>query len=108
MRKLRRTPVDLKSRAYCAPLRAHALVLRDLLAADTRVVLLGSIATGKYVDVLRPVFGDRLVFPREFVGAGDMRRGALMLRAARAGEELEYASLDIPRSLARKVSKIKG
>jgi len=109
MRKLRRTPVDLKSRAYCAPLRGHALELQSVLAPlapETKVVLLGSIATGKYVDVLLPVFGDRLIFPRDFVGAGDMRRGALLLRAARAGEELEYATLDIPRSLAAR--RVKG
>ena len=51
---------------------------------------MGSIATGKYVDVLERVFGERLLFPAEFVGRGDMSRGGMMLRAARAGEELEY------------------
>jgi hypothetical protein len=54
------------------------------------VVLLGSIATGKYVDTLLPVLGERLLFPREFIGRGDMSRGGLMLRAAKLGEELEY------------------
>jgi hypothetical protein len=39
------------------------------------------------------LFGDRLVFPREFIGRGDMSRGGLMLRAVRAGVELEYASI---------------
>jgi hypothetical protein len=57
---------------------------------DLRVVLLGSISTGKYVDVLLEVFGERLHFPTEFVGRGDMSRGGLMLRAARSGEELSY------------------
>jgi hypothetical protein len=102
MKKLRRTPVDLKSRAYCAPLRAHALDLAGLIDGSTRVILLGSIATGKYVDVLWPVFGDRLLFPRAFVGTGDMARGGIMLRAARDGRELEYATLDIPRSRVKR------
>jgi hypothetical protein len=52
--------------------------------------LLGSVATGKYVDVLLGAFGERLLFPPEFVGRGDMSRGALLLRAAEAGTELTY------------------
>ena len=58
--------------------------------AETSVVLLGSVATGKYVDVLLGIFGERLLFPSQFVGRGDMSRGALLLRAAREGTELEY------------------
>jgi hypothetical protein len=57
---------------------------------DLEVVLLGSIATGKYVDVLLEIMGPRLLFPTDFVGRGDMSRGALMLRAARKGSELSY------------------
>jgi hypothetical protein len=57
---------------------------------DVDVVLLGSIATGKYVDVLLEIMGTRLLFPTDFVGRGDMSRGALMLRAARKGSELSY------------------
>jgi hypothetical protein len=53
-------------------------------------VLLGSVATGKYVDVLLEFMGERLLFPREFVGRGDMSRGALLLRAVREGKELAY------------------
>ena len=101
MRKLRRTQVDLASRVYSRPLRDHAAALRDSLPAETRVVLLGSIATGKYVDLLEPVFGRRLVFPSAFVGAGNMQRGALLLRAVRAGEELAYTTLDTPRHRRR-------
>jgi hypothetical protein len=80
--------VDIRSDqpAYRAPLQ------RDLsrLSPDLEVVLLGSIATGKYVDVLLEVIGERLLFPIEFVGRGDMSRGALLLRAAREGKELAY------------------
>ena len=73
------------------PLRRDAEALAETLADPTdRVVLLGSIATGKYTAALIEVFGDRLVFPADFVGRGDMSRGGLMLRRASLGEELAY------------------
>jgi len=53
-------------------------------APDDEVVLLGSIATPKYLAILEPIFGDRLRVPRDFIGRGDMSRGALLLRAVRA------------------------
>jgi len=56
-------------------------------------VLLGSIASGKYVEVLLPIFGDRLLFPVDFIGRGDMSRGGLMLRCVLADRELEYLAL---------------
>jgi hypothetical protein len=65
--------------------------LAPLVASPSlEVVLLGSIATGKYVDILVESLGDRLLFPTTFVGRGDMSRGALLLRAAREGVELDY------------------
>ena len=75
---------------YLGPLRRDASRVAASIAADAQVVLLGSIATGKYVDTLLDAFGDRLVFPRDFVGRGDMSRGGLLLRSAREGRELEY------------------
>ena len=60
-------------------------------------MLLGSVASGKYVDILWPILGERLVFPAMFAGLGDMSRGGLLLRAARANKELEYTSLSVPR-----------
>jgi hypothetical protein len=57
------------------------------------VVLLGSVASGKYVDILLPILGDRLRYPVSFVGRGDMSRGGLLLRSAASGEELEYGPL---------------
>ncbi|MFY9824487.1 MAG: hypothetical protein WAM82_24135 [Thermoanaerobaculia bacterium] len=96
-----RTPVDLARPDYCVPFNTHARELQAAMPEGGRVVLLGSVATGKYVDLLRPVFGDRLFFPREFAGMGDMQRGALMLRAAREGRELEYVTLDAPRRRQR-------
>ena len=104
MKKLRRTAVDPRVRAYRTPLERD---LRAIAARNVdRVVLLGSIATGKYVDVLLPILGDRLVFPRSFAGIGDMSRGSLMLRAAQSGVELEYATLDAPRHGARRAAAI--
>lgn len=72
------------------PLMRDADQLRASLGADAVAVLLGSIATNKYVAPLLRVFGDRLVFPREFIGRGDMSRGGLLLRCAAAATELEY------------------
>lgn len=80
--------IDLADQQYVTSLRADA---ERLAAADpAMVILLGSIASGKYVDVLLPLFGERLVFPAEFVGRGDMSRGGLMLRSVREGRELNY------------------
>ena len=76
---------------YRKPLLASARALADEIGGECDVVLLGSIASAKYVDVLTQVFGERLLFPIDFVGRGDMSRGGLMLRAARAGDELPYA-----------------
>ena len=98
---LRKTPVDVRNRRYRRTLEEHARVIAEHLERGSRVVLLGSIATGKYVDILWPIFGSRLLFPRSFVGLGDMSRGSIMLRAAQSGEELEYATLDIPRHRKR-------
>ena len=75
---------------YLEPLRRDISRLDRSIRSDAQVVLLGSIATGKYVDALMEVFGERLVFPIEFVGRGDMSRGGLLLRQAREARELEY------------------
>jgi hypothetical protein len=75
---------------YRTPLVESARGLAAEIGEDCDVVLLGSIASAKYVDVLIDVFGERLRFPIEFVGRGDMSRGGLLLRCVRAGEELTY------------------
>lgn len=101
METLRSTPIDLENPGYCEPLRQHAEAIVQSLPDGARVVLLGSIATGKYVDLLLPIFGGRLVFPRCFVGIGDMSRGSRLLRAVREDSELEYSTLDVPRHRPR-------
>jgi hypothetical protein len=75
---------------FTEPLAATAADLARAIGPVCQVVLLGSIASPKYVDVLLDVFGDRLHFPLDFVGRGDMSRGGLLLRQATAGVELEY------------------
>jgi hypothetical protein len=97
MKKMQKIDVDVNVRAYAKPLRDTATKLAASLDDDAEVVLLGSVATGKYVDILWPIFGKRLRFPAAFAGLGDMSRGGLMLRAARAKKELEYVTLDTPR-----------
>jgi hypothetical protein len=75
---------------YRRPLLRDARHLAHALGPDSEVVLLGSIATGKYLDPLLEVLGERLRFPSAFVGRGDMSRGGLLLRQARARIELDY------------------
>jgi hypothetical protein len=90
LRAWAKVPIDAKNPHFTVPLIDHAAALLRLHGATTRFVLLGSVASGKYVEPLVGVFGDALQFPRDFVGRGDMSRGGLMLRAARAGSELAY------------------
>lgn len=85
--------IDLRNDSYRRPLEQSATALREALGPDCEVVLLGSVASGKYVDLLLPIFGDRLMFPVHFVGRGDMSRGGLMLRCVMAGLELPYVPL---------------
>lgn len=88
LRRFGRVPIDAADHRYRRPLVRS---LRALAAHnDTEFVLLGSISTGKYVDVLLECLAERLLFPGEFVGRGDMSRGGLMLRCVRDGRELEY------------------
>ena len=87
------TDIDLANPAYRRPLEQGAKTVLSAIGPDCEVVLLGSIASSKYVDLLLPVFGDRLMFPIHFVGRGDMSRGGLLLRCVTAGLELEYVPL---------------
>lgn len=83
-------PVDEDEPRYREPLVRDARVLERALGTDGRAVLLGSVASAKYVTPLLEVFGERLHFPATFVGRGDMSRGGLMLRCAQAGTPLDY------------------
>jgi len=89
LRALGDVPIDGRDLRYREPLKRDAKALAQR-AREAQVVLLGSVASGKYVDVLLDVFGARLHFPADFVGRGDMSRGGLMLRVADSGMELPY------------------
>jgi hypothetical protein len=82
--------VDAANPAYRRPLERSARALAEEIGPDCDVVLLGSVASPKYVSILLGIFGDRLRFPIDFVGRGDMSRGGLLLRHARDGVELPY------------------
>jgi len=86
-------PIDPGDARYRDPLCRDARALARMLPAGSRIVLLGSIASGKYVDPLLEIFGANLLFPQQFVGRGDMSRGGLMLRCVQAGLELDYVSV---------------
>jgi len=90
VRAFARGDVDAGNARYRRPLEASARTLLAEIGPDCDVVLLGSIASPKYVDVLAGIFGARLQFPIAFVGRGDMSRGGLLLRQAREGVELDY------------------
>jgi len=83
--------IDAREQKYRTALDRDCALLLEKLADSCDIVLLGSVATSKYVEPLLQVFGERLLFPAEFVGRGDMSRGGLMLRSVDAGEELAYA-----------------
>jgi hypothetical protein len=76
---------------YRDSLVRDAQLICRALPEGARVVLLGSIATPKYVALLLEVFGHRLFYPLDFAGRGDMSRGSLLLRCTRENRELSYA-----------------
>jgi hypothetical protein len=79
---------------YRAPVERDAHQLAAGIGPGGRVVLLGSLATDKYAEILMAIFGNRLEYPPAFVGRGDMSRGGLLLRSVAAGTELPYVVLD--------------
>jgi hypothetical protein len=85
--------VDPRESRYRMPLVRDALLLREQMGASCEVVLLGSIATSKYIEPLLEIFGERLMFPAEFVGRGDMSRGSLLLRCVRERLQLTYVQV---------------
>jgi hypothetical protein len=90
LRRFADVPIAMDEPRYRRPLERDAGLLAERVGPRGEVVLLGSIATGKYVDLLQDLLGDRLLFPSEFVGRGDMSRGGLLLRCVDEGRELDY------------------
>jgi hypothetical protein len=98
-------PIDAEESRYRYPLERDAGEIADRIGPKCQVVLLGSVATGKYADVLLPIFGDRLVFPKEFIGRGDMSRGGMLLQRAASREELIYIPVSDPSRLGIRGTK---
>ena len=93
LRGFSRVPISIKNRRYRSALLRGVKQLACEIGPDCEVVLLGSIATGKYLDILNLAFADQLRVPAEFVGLGDMSRGALLLRCVKEQRELNYITV---------------
>jgi hypothetical protein len=93
LREFAEGDIDLRDPTYRKPLERDARRLAKKLTPRCEVILLGSIASRKYVEVLLSHFGEQLRFPGDFVGRGDMSRGGLLLRCAADREELNYISV---------------
>ena len=87
---LAETEIDHSSEQFRIPLQRDAQSVAHSLGQRGEAVLLGSIASAKYTDVLLSIFDEQLLFPEEFVGRGDMSRGGLLLRCVDANLELAY------------------
>ncbi|HEU4749411.1 MAG TPA: hypothetical protein VFS56_13025 [Gemmatimonadaceae bacterium] len=101
-------PIEADDPRYRIPLDRDSMALAKAIGSKCEVVLLGSVATGKYVDALLPVFGSRLVFPKEFVGHGDMARGGMLLQRAASGEEFSYLPVSDPSRLGLRATRARA
>jgi hypothetical protein len=103
LRGFSRGRIHLKSRNYCSLLQRTAKKLAIRLGGDCELVFLGSLATGKYLDILAPIYGNRLRVPETFIGLGDMSRGGLLLRCVRENQQLNY--IDATTATAAKLNR---
>jgi hypothetical protein len=94
LRAIAAIPIDVAEERYRLPLERDSRLLDEAIGPDCDIVLLGSVASDKYVEPLLKIFGARLLFPSDFTGRGDMSRGGLMLRSAQAGTELPYVPVE--------------
>jgi hypothetical protein len=94
LRAIAETPVAEGNLIYRRALLEAAKLLDQRAEGACSYVLLGSVASGKYTGPLLEIFGERLLFPIDFVGRGDMSRGGLMLRCAFSGVELAYIPIE--------------
>jgi len=90
LRGFGRVPIHVENLVYYSSLRRTAKKLASRIGPDCEVVLLGSLASRKYLEILSPIFRSRLIVPAEFIGRGDMSRGGLLLRHVRENRELNY------------------
>jgi hypothetical protein len=106
LRGFGRVPIHLKNRLYCSSLRRSARKLAAEIDSNCELILLGSVGTGKYLEILGPIFGDRLRIPSEFVGLGDMSRGGLLLQCVRENRQLNYIDVTSIPILALKPPRV--
>jgi hypothetical protein len=103
LRGFARVPISKKNALYRRSLLRDVRKLAARVGPDCEIVLLGSIASGKYLDILTRALGDRLRVPVDFIGMGDMERGALLLRCVQDNRELSYIEVaGIPDHLSRR------
>jgi len=93
LQRIASVPINVGDARYREPLERACRAVAEAAGPECDFVLLGSIATLKYLEPMFRVFGERLLFPEEFIGRGDMSRGGLLLRAAHSGQELKYIPL---------------
>ena len=93
LRQIASIPIDAADPRYREPLERACRILDEIAGPACDFVLLGSVATLKYLEPMFGIFGHRLLFPEEFIGRGDMSRGGLLLRCVQAGVPLTYAPL---------------
>jgi hypothetical protein len=90
LRGFARSPISKRNALYRRSLRRDLSKLTEQLEPDSEIILLGSIASGRYLDILSEALGPRLKVPLDFMGMGDMQRGAMLLRCVRENRELNY------------------
>ena len=93
LRGFSRSPISEKNSRYRLSLARTVKGLAAELGSDCEVVLLGSVARGKYLNILGQILGDQLLVPAEFIGRGDLSRGALLLRCIKDNRELNYVPI---------------
>ena len=94
LRRFAEVDIEENDPRYRRPLERDLRRLVRKLTPNCEVVLLGSVASGKYVSILLQILRERIRFPAEFVGRGDMSRGGLLLRCAVDRTELAYIPVD--------------
>jgi hypothetical protein len=99
-------PIDLRESRYREPIERDCARLAAQLTPDSEVILLGSIASTKYRDVLASSLAPHLRYPHDFIGRGDMSRGGLMLRCVESGQELLYASFSATKLRGKRPAKL--
>jgi hypothetical protein len=104
LRRISSTSIDEKNSQYRVPLDSDLRRLREMVGNETDVILLGSVATSKYITPITEVFGERLLFPKDFLGRGDMSRGSMLLGCCARGLELEYLPVETITRLASQSS----